>query len=592
MNDIKTMVNMIKQIGQIMTKRQICQMFGVFLLISVGSALELVGVSIILPFIQAIVSPEQLAKKTYIKVLMKILNIDGYDKMLIMVGCGIVCIYILKNLYLLMSAYIQTAYSCNIQKELSTLMYDSYLSRSYSFFTSTDSGEIIRGINVDAGQVFVVVQHIFKFLSEVLTIIAMVTYLLYIDFSMAMGLMFIATITFLMIVFIIKRRISTAGNECREANADTTSWCIQTIEGIKDILVFSKRKYVVDKYKTFYDRLKKANITYNFLVLTPDKLIEAFCVSGIIIIVMIRLWSGMDIVGLVPTLSAFAVAAFKLMPCISHATGYVSVFIYSRPFVENAYNNITEARKYMDETKTSYQRKENDDDEIFHLKNGIELNNINWKYEDGHKKIIQDLTMKIKAGEAVGIVGESGAGKSTLADILLGLYRPQEGSISVDGTNIDDIPDKWKKCLSYVPQSVFLLNDTIRENVAFGEEKISDELVWESLEKANLLEYVKSLPNQLDTVVGERGVKFSGGQRQRIAIARALYRQPEILILDEATSALDNETENAVMDSISKLQGTITMIIIAHRLTTIEKCDRVYEIKNGKAYDETARYKK
>lgn len=592
MNDIKTLVNMIKQINQIITKKQICQMFGVFLLICVGSVLQLVGISIILPFIQAIVSPEQLAEKSYMKFLLKIFNIDGYNKMLIMVGIGIVCIYFFKNIYLLIADYIQTVYSCDIQKELSTLMYNSYLSRSYSFFTNTDSGEIIRGINADANQVFIVIQHIFKFLSEILTIIAISLYLLYIDFSMAMGFMFIASVIFVLIVFVIKRKISLAGNECREASADTTSWCIQTIEGVKDILVFSKRKYVISKYKNYYNRLTKANITYNFLVLTPDKLIEAFCVPGIIIIVMIRLWRGMDIVDLVPTLSAFAVAAFKLMPSISHATGYVSVFIYSRPFVESAYNNITEARRYMDKTKTFRKEKENSGNEKFHLQSRIALNNINWKYEDGHKNILQNLTMDIKVGEAVGIVGESGAGKSTLADILLGLYYPQEGSILVDGVNMEGIFNEWKQCLSYVPQSVFLLNDTIRENVAFGEENISDELVWESLEKANLLEYVKSLPDQLDTVVGERGVKFSGGQRQRIAIARALYKQPEILILDEATSALDNETENAVMESISKLQGTITMIIIAHRLTTIEKCDRVYEIRNGKAYDETTKYKK
>ena len=179
-----------------------------------------------------------------------------------------------------------------------------------------------------------------------------------------------------------------------------------------------------------------------------------------------------------------------------------------------------------------------------------------------------------------------------MADILLGLYCPNKGSILADGIDINNIMGKWRNCLSYVPQTVFLLNDTIRENVAFGEENISDDLIWEALEKANLSDYVHGLPDQLDTPVGERGVKFSGGQRQRIAIARALYRKPEILILDEATSALDNETENAIMDSISKLQGTMTMIIIAHRLSTIEKCDRVYEIRNGKAYDETVKYKK
>lgn len=591
MKDIKTLINMIKQIGCIMTKRQILNMFGVFVLISIGAALQLISVSIILPFVQAIVSPEQLLQKMYIKKLMFFFHLSGYEEMLIMVGIGIICIYVLKNICLMLTDYIQTIYSCKMQKELSTLMFDSYLSRTYSFFTNTDSGEIIRGINDDASQVFIVLQYFFKFLSEILTILAISIYLLYIDNSMAMGLMFIAVVTFLLIVFVIKRKISSAGKECREANANTISWSIQTIEGIKDVLVFDKRKYVVSKYKRLYDRLTKANITYNFLLMTPDRIIEAFCVSGIIVIVMIRLWCGTNIVSLVPTFSAFAVAAFKLMPCISHATGYVSVFIYSRPFVESAYKNVTEAKKSMNKLDKKYQNELSDKKKI-HFKNKIQLNSISWKYADGHKKILDKLSMEIKEGETIGIVGESGSGKSTLADILLGLYHPQEGNIKVDDVNIDDITNSWKKCLGYVPQSVFLLNDTIRENITFGEDTISDELVWQSLDKANLLEYVKGLPKQLDTMVGERGVKFSGGQRQRIAIARALYRQPEVLILDEATSALDNETEKAVMDSISKLQGSITMVIIAHRLTTIEKCDRIYEIKNGRACDETEKYKK
>lgn len=591
MNDIKTMYHMIKQIRYMMTKKQMAQMFGVFLLISMGSIFELLGVSTILLFIQAIVTPELLSQKAYVKLAMDILHINGHKGMLIMVGCGIVCVYVIKNIYLLLTDYIQTKYSCNMQKELSTLMYDCYLSRPYSFFTSTDSGRIIRGINADANQVFVVIQHIFKFLTEVLTIVFMSIYLLYVDFTLAIGLIIIAIITFILIVFVIKRKISAAGNECREANADTTNWCIQTIEGIKDILVFSKRNYVVSKYKKIYKKLTSANITYNFLILTPDKLIETLCVSGIIIIVVFRLWCGMDVVSLVPTLSAFAVAAFKMMPCISHATGYVSVFIYSRPYVESAYDNVIEARKCMKNVA--------DEDEMerecvgkIHLKSKIEMKEINWKYDEGNRNIFNDMNLNINVGEAVGIVGESGAGKSTLADILLGLYRPQKGNILADGIDINNIPNEWKESLSYVPQTVFLLNDTIRENVAFGGVSISDELVWEALEKSNLLKYVKSLPNQLDTIVGERGIKFSGGQRQRIAIARALYRNPEILILDEATSALDNETENVVMDSITKLQGTITMIIIAHRLTTIEKCDRIYEIRNGKAYEETEKYKK
>ena len=195
--------------------------------------------------------------------------------------------------------------------------------------------------------------------------------------------------------------------------------------------------------------------------------------------------------------------------------------------------------------------------------------------------------MKINKGESIAFIGASGSGKTTLADMLLGLFKPQSGSIIVDGTDIYSIPHEWAKTIGYVPQSVYLIDDTIKANVAFGipEDMVQEDKVWDAISKAQLGDFVSGLPNGINTVVGERGVKFSGGQRQRIAIARALYENPEILILDEATSALDTETENAVMESIDALIGQKTLIIIAHRLTTIRNCDRVYEIKDGIAFE-------
>lgn len=213
------------------------------------------------------------------------------------------------------------------------------------------------------------------------------------------------------------------------------------------------------------------------------------------------------------------------------------------------------------------------------------MRDLSWRYKDGKKDILSGMQLTINKGEAIGIIGASGSGKSTFADLFLRLYFPQHGKILMDGINIDAIPQKWSRTIGYVPQSVFLVDGTVRENVVFGGDDPDDEKVWKALKKASLDKFIKELSNGLETVVGERGVKFSGGQRQRIAIARALYSDPQILILDEATSALDNETEEAVMEAIDSLAGSMTLIIIAHRVTTLKGCDRIYEIVNGKAVE-------
>ena len=224
-------------------------------------------------------------------------------------------------------------------------------------------------------------------------------------------------------------------------------------------------------------------------------------------------------------------------------------------------------------------------DEIF--QNKVEVKNISWRYPNSDVYVLKDLDLTVHKGEAIGFIGSSGAGKTTLSDMILGLFKPLMGGIYVDGIDIYTIPMQWAHVVGYVPQAVYLTDDTIRNNIAFGEEEqdIEDDKIWFALEQAQFKTFVQQLPNGLDTIVGERGIRFSGGQKQRLAIARALYYDPDIVILDEATSALDNETEKAVMESIDALQKSKTLIIVAHRLTTLRNCDKVFEIKDGKAFE-------
>jgi ABC-type multidrug transport system fused ATPase/permease subunit len=287
-------------------------------------------------------------------------------------------------------------------------------------------------------------------------------------------------------------------------------------------------------------------------------------------------------------LATFALAAFRILPSIGKISAGFNQLIYSCPALNATYNNLQEVANFKKRTRIQPQAIGNREEKLA-FREKIEIKDITWQYPNSDKIVIEDLSLTIPKGKSVALIGESGAGKSTLADILLGLLVPEQGDILVDGVSVYREMDSWKRTVGYVPQAVFLTDDTIRHNIAFGiaEQDIDEKKIERAVRQAQLEQTIKELPNGMDTILGERGIRFSGGQRQRVAIARALYNDPDILILDEATAALDNNTENAVMEAIDALHGYKTLVIIAHRLTTIRNCDEIYEIGDGKAVRRT-----
>lgn len=570
---------MISHIYRILNRKQRFQMAGMFIMLIIGSMFELLGVSIMLPFIEAILSPNQLKTKPYISFWINLFNIQDNQSMLLMVGSGIILVYLVKNIYLSLSAFLQALYSNNLQRSLSVLMFKSYLHRPYSFFVEHNSGEILRGISGDVSGVYTVIINIFKLLSEALVIISIAVYLISTDVVLALGTILAGMISLIAIVIALKKKLSEMSNLYRDNSAIQSKWIVQSINGIKDIIIFNKTDYFLKGYDDSYKNTVKANTNYTFAGALPERIIETFCISGIILTILLRLAIGIEPSKFVPQMAVFAMGAFRLLPSISRMTGYINNIIYYRPMVEAAYENISEAREHLKKSQSVISQM---DKKTIGISDNISIKNVSFKYLNSPKNVLDDCNVIIKKGQSIGIIGESGAGKSTLADILLRLYIPQKGGIYMDGIDINTIPASWYKLICYVPQVVSLLDDTIRANIAFGESKIDESKVWYALDQASLKEFVSTLPNGIDTVIGERGVKFSGGQRQRIAIARALYFDPQILILDEATSALDNDTETAIMDAINKLSGKMTLIIIAHRVTTLRCCDKIFEVTNGK----------
>lgn len=583
MHNIRQFKEILLKLNYILDSKQRRQSVGVFVIIVCGALLEMLGVSAILPFVQALTDIKTLMEKSYIQFLMNLIGISTEQSLIMMVGIVIILIYIFKNIFLSFSYYVQVRFRTSMGMRMKHQMMKAYMNRPYTFFVKTNSGDILRGVSSDTAGTQVFVENLFKFFSEILVVLVISVYIFHEDPVITLGVVVIAILVFVITVFGLKRKTSFLGKMDLAANGDINRISLEMTRGIKDILIKKKQNFYLDIYDKGIDKYRKTQSAYQFISSLPDRLIEASCICGIIAIVLIRILMGIDNLTFVPKLAVFAVAAFRMLPSMTRIIGSANSMIYHRPCVESVYGNIKSAREYM--TQLSVQKENGEEEPVNGLMHKIAVNHISWRYDGTERDVLRRLNMVIYKGESIGIIGESGTGKSTLADILLGLYCPQEGTVELDGKNVYEISNSWSKIVGYVPQNVFLRDNTIRENIAFGEKEIDDIKVWKALQNASLSEFVKGLQNGLDTVIGENGIKFSGGQKQRLAIARALYFDPDVLILDEATSALDTETEAAVMEAIESLKGTITMIIIAHRLTTIRKCDRIYEIRDKQAFE-------
>ena len=584
MHNIRAVKNVILQLNYVLSKRQKKGAILLFFCMIVSSSLELLGVSAIYPFLQILLDMDAIQNRWYIAFIYNILPQIELYQILLIFGVLIIFVYLFKNLFMIFSAYVQYSYAARFQRETSVKMLDAYLKRPYQYYLNTNSSIILRGISGDISGVYQILLALFTMLAEMLTVVVLGAFLFYTDWTIALSAMILAIICFLAIVFGFKKRMRNAGRNMRSAGALKGQYGYQAINGIKEITVLDRRQNFVEQFGEAALLEQKAVTTNGFISACPDRILEGVCIAGFIGIVCIKIASGTDLNNFVPVLGTFAMAAFRILPSISKISSRLTSIVFYQAALQSTYDNlkVAEAYEYMEIKHTAQENRGS-----ICFQRELTIKNVDWKYQNTQNNTLENTSLKIKKGESVAFIGSSGAGKTTLADIIMGLLKPQKGTVEVDGIDIFSMPHQWSRIIGYVPQSVFLIDDTVRSNVAFGlkKEEIQDEKVWKALQQAQLKEFVEKLPYGLDTIVGERGVKFSGGQRQRIAIARALYEDPDILVLDEATSSLDNETETAVMESIDALQGRKTLIIVAHRLTTIRNCDRIYEIADGVAVE-------
>ena len=586
---IKDIKDILKKLGFILNKKQKRRYILVAVVAFIGSMLELLGVTAILPFVNTVIEPESVEDKWYMRLLINVFKPKDLVETLTYLGIIIIAIYLIKNVYLCISTYIQSHYSTGVQRDVQTKMVNTYLSSSYLFFLGINSSVLIRNVTQDVVGVFAECYYLFRAFAEIFTIVAISIYVVFLDPFLALFMVLILGTCMVIMSVVLKKLIKRYGQTCKEMDSNMLQCLSQAFNGIKEVMVSKRQDFYAGSFGKISAENARACKKNNFFNNIPLYIYEFVCIGGLMAVVVIRLHMIDDIPSFISKLSVIAVAAFRLFPSTGRLTTNFNMISFNKPRLDAIYDLLHDATFSHPEALINYAEKK---DEVLQFEKELVIKDITWKYPGGTDTVLENLSLRVKKGTSVALIGPSGAGKTTLADVILGLLKPQNGNILLDGDSVEnggkdvyESPYAWSRLIGYVPQSVYLTDDTVKANVAFGvpQDMVDEDKVWKALEEAQLREFVEEMPDKLDTMVGERGIRLSGGQRQRIAIARALYENPEILVLDEATSALDNETETAVMESIDKLHGSKTMIIVAHRLTTIRNCDAIYEINGKKA---------
>lgn len=571
-------MSLYKRAIHILGREKMWGLFGILGLTILGAAAELCGVSMILPFVEAIMDPDFITKNDFLNAIYESSGISS-NGMIAMIAMALVVVYIIKNLYLVAMNNQIYKYTYRSQRDLACRMMQYYMGLPYIRLREQNSSDLIRNITADSNRCFVVILNLLQTTSEALISGVLITFLIIKDPVITFMVVILMCISMLFILKMVKKKVSVLGQQDRFFEAQMNKCVLEAFGGVKEVKITHSEKFFMDDYYFKSTRYAELHRKCDVLGIIPKQVMEVVCIGSLMISIAFRLLMGADPSSFLPVVSLFAVAAFRLLPSVNKIASYMN----SISFHLASFNAIDKSIDEMRQGNRQYVEDTQNKPEVV-LRDRFELKNLSFHYPDSDKNVIENIDLTLKKNESIAFIGPSGAGKTTLADIILGVFTPQSGDMLVDGKRINDNMYNWQKRLGYIPQSIFLFDDNIRKNIAFGvkEEEIDDDMVWKALEEAQLKEFVEELPKGLDTRIGERGERLSGGQRQRIGIARALYYNPDVLVLDEATSALDNETEKAVMESIEKLQGSKTMIIIAHRLTTVQNCDNIYEVKDGK----------
>ena len=549
-------------------------------LMVLGMLLETLSIGLVIPAVTVMLQSDTAYQNSVISSILNLMGNPNQNQLIKGFMLLLMAIYFFKNIFLALLAWMQTRFAFSVQVQLSQRLYQTYLRQPYTFHLQHNSAQLFRNISGEVVMFMAAIISTLMILTESLVVVGVVSLLLFIEPLGALVVVLVLGISSLIFYYSTKTHISRWG-ELRQTHEGLKVLHLQQgLAGVKDVKLLGRELDFLKQFSIHNIESARVSSLQATLQQFPRLWLELLAVIGLVLLVFTMLYRNQEMTSIVSTLGLFAAAAFRLMPSLNRILGSIQTLRFNLPVVNTLYEECKLAEIELHEPTTIINK----------FKTEITLKNISYIYHGATSKAVENLSFSIESGKFVGFIGSTGSGKSTLIDVILGLLEPTEGQVLVDGQDIQNNLRVWQDQIGYVPQTIYLTDDTIRRNVAFGlsDNQIDNIAVERAIKLAQLETFVNSLPLMLETFVGERGIRLSGGQRQRIGIARALYHDPHILVMDEATSALDTITEREVMQAVTALHGTKTVLIVAHRLSTVENCDKIYTLEYGKIVQETA----
>lgn len=540
-------------------------------LMIVGMAFETLGIGLVLPVLQLLAQPEALTTSKLLRPVYEFVGRPEPREMVLAGVAGLVAVYFCKSVFLGFLYWIQMRFAFRLQADVSERLFDTYLRQPYTFHLQRNSAELMRNIVIEVAQLIAnCVLPALILATETLVLVGLFVLLFAIEPVGAMAAMLVIGAAGWVFHRVTGRYLVHWGQVRQGHEALRLQRIQEGLAGAKDVILSGREGEFIRQYRIHNDGAADVTEKQKTLQKLPQLWFELLAISGMATLIVVMLGRGVAMADMLSTVGLFAAASFRMLPSANRIASAVQSLRYGMPVIDVVSAELQLPVISADGkagTPLPFERQ-------------VEFDRVSYRYPAGERLAIEDLSLEIRCGETIGLIGASGAGKSTVVDLFLGLIQPQSGTIRVDGVDIASRLRDWQVRIGYVPQSIFLSDDSVRRNVGFGlaDADIDDTLVWHALRLAQLAEFVEFLPDRLETRLGERGVRLSGGQRQRIGIARALYHNPSVLVLDEATSALDTETEREVMEAVWALQGRKTILIVAHRLSTLARCNHIYRL--------------
>lgn len=572
------MIQYLRKVYRLLDYKEKVKVAILIFLMSIAAVLEVLSVVSIPSLVDILNDPERVISDERFTFLWEFLGIDDNRSLLIFGAVFVLVAFVLKNVFLVFYKYISTKFIFGLYSRLGDRLFQTYMDAPYTFHLGRNSAELLR--NVTQETQLLIVQFLFpflKFIMDIAIIGGILLLLLYVDPIMTVIVFAVLGGGSMLFMRSLRGLIKKYGLQEQEYRGKMIQSVNEGLGGLKDVKVMRRTGFFKDR---FQHDLRKTSNSYRFKefisqIIIPS--VETFAVIGMLLMALFLMVQGRGLESILSVLVLFVVATARLMPAFKKAVNHFTVIKYHGYVVDPVYDDLTNIRQKIKEEE-DFQ-----DADPLPLKNEIAFDKVTYHYPDSDEKALNEISLKIKKNQTVAFVGSSGAGKTTIVDVLLGLLKPKSGAVQVDGVDIYSRLASWQKNVGYIPQFIYLSDDSIRKNIAFGipDSLIDDQKIEKAMRSAQLHEFVDKMPDGVDTVIGEGGVRLSGGQRQRIGIARALYHEPNVLIMDEATSALDNETERNVMAAVDKLKEGRTIIIIAHRLTTVRNADHLFLLSEG-----------